>query len=202
MVNFTPTSALADVVFGLDLLGQLGGNVDIVGIYNGNTQVFQKGRPLKASIREPSKIMKHPAETGVTLADHQIIEPVQIDLPIMIPSQYYVATYQQIIAARNTATLLSVKTPVNLYQNMIIADVPHEESPEHYNAIIIYLKLEQILFEIPGATQTLPTNYSPANPANSNTVQSGLQSAASLGAQALTTATAVLSYASTAAKFF
>lgn len=201
MVNFTPTSALADVVFGLDLIGELGAKTDIVGIYNGNLQVFQKARPLKASVREPSRIMKHPAETGVTLADHQIIDPVQIDLPLMIPSQYYAATYQQIIAARNAATLFSVKTPVNVYQNMIISDVPHEESPEHFNSIIIYLKLEQILLEIPGSTQTLPANYSPADPANSNTVQSGLQSAASLGIQALAGSTAIASYASAARKF-
>src|ERR1700761_8416293 len=134
-LNFTPTSALADIEFGLDLLGELVTGTDIVGIFNGNTQVFQKARPLRASIREPSRIMKHPAETGVTLADHQVIDPVEIDLPLVIPSQYYVATYLQIIAARNAATLLSVKTPVMTYQNMIIASVPHEESPEHFNSI-------------------------------------------------------------------
>lgn len=202
MVSFTPTSALADIVFGLDLLSSLGDRVDIVGIYNDTEQLFQKARPLKASVREPSRIMKHPAETGVTLADHQIIDPVLIELPMMVPAQFYSATYQQIIATRNAATLLSVKTPVRVYQNMIIADVPHEESPEHFNAILITLRLEQILFEIPGSTQAMPANYSPADAANQNTVQSGLQSAATLGTQLLAGATGIVSYAATVRKFF
>lgn len=201
-LNFTPTSALADVVFGLDVLEQLGTSIDIIGIYNGATQMFPKGRPLKASVREPSRIMKHPAETGVTLADHQIIDPVIIDFPMMIPSQYYAATYQAVLNARNTPTLLSVKTPLRTYANMIISDMPSEYSPEHFNAVVINLRLEQILFEIPGSTQALPANYSPAAPANQNTVQSGLQSASALGTQALAGATGIISYVSAVRKFY
>lgn len=201
-VDFTPTSALADVVFGLDLLAGLGTPIDILGIYNGGTQVFQKARPLKASVLEPSRIMKHPAETGVMLADHQVIDPVEIDLPLVIPAQYYAATYQQIIQARNAATLLSVKTPVNVYQNMIISKVPLDFSPEHFNAVIITLRLEQVLFEIPGSAQPLPANYSTAAPEDQNTVQSGLVSGAQLGTQLLAGATGIVSYAATARKFF
>lgn len=201
-LNFTPTSALNDVVFGLDLLSQLGTSVDIIGIYNGATQMFPKARPLKALVREPSRIMKHPAETGVVLADYQVIDPVIIEFPVMIPSQYYAATYQQILAARNAPTLLSVKTPLRTYANMIISDVPSEYSPEHYNAVIINLKLEQILYALPGTPQQQPANYSPASPANQNTAQSGLQQGAALGTQLLAGATGIISYISTVRKFY
>lgn len=200
--NFTPTSALADVVFGLDLLSSLGSNTDNIAIYNGATQMFPKARPLKAIVREPSRIMKHPAETGVTLADYQVIDPVIIELPIMIPSQYYAATYQAILDARNAPTLLSVKTPLRTYANMIISDLPSEYSPEHYNAVIINLKLEQILYVIPGGQKVAPANYNPAAPANQNTVKSGLQQGAALGTKLLARATGIISYISTVRKFY
>jgi hypothetical protein len=190
------TSLLSDLEFGLDLLAIAGSSVDIVGIYNDTTQIYVQARPLKASVRETSKVMEHPVETGVVLSDHHIINPVEIDLPLIVPAIYYAAIYQQIKADFLAATELSVKTPVNVYGSMIIADMPHEESPEHFNAIIIGLHLKQVLFEVPGSTQPLPANYSPADAANQNTVQSGLQSASALGTQALAGATSLISYAS------
>jgi hypothetical protein len=196
MVNFTTTSLLADAEFGLDLLAMVGSSVDIVGIYNDTTQVYSQARPLKASVRESSKVMEQPVETGVVLADHHIINPVEIDLPLVVPALYYAAIYQQIKADFLAATELSVKTPVNVYGSMIIMDMPHEESPEHFNAIIIGLRFKQVLFEVPGSAQPLPANYSPATAQDQDTVQSGLQSASALGKQTLTGATSLASYAS------
>ena len=190
------TSIIADAEFGLDLLALAGGNVDIVGIYNDTSQVYVQGRPLKASVRETSKVMDHPVETGVVLSDHHIINPVEIDLPLIVPAVYYASVYQQIKTDFLAATLLSVKTPVNVYGSMVIADMPHEESPEHFNAIIIGLRLRQVLFEVPGSTQPLPANYSPAAASDENTVLSGLQSASALGRQALAGAASIASYAS------
>jgi hypothetical protein len=191
----TTTSLLSDAEFGLDLLAMAGSNVDIVGIYNDTSQVYVEARPLKASIRETSKVMEHPVETGVMLSDHHIINPVEIELPLIVPAIYYAAIYQQIKTDFLAATQLTVKTAVNVYGSMIIADMPHEESPEHFNAIILGLRLKQVLFEVPGSTQPLPANYSPAAAADQNTVQSGLQSAAAIGKQVLAGATSIVSYA-------
>lgn len=182
MVNITPQAILSDLAFGLEAFLLAGANIDILGVYDGFSQVFTDARPLRALLRETSKIMEHPAETGVVLADHHIINPVEIELPLMIKSDAYASTYQQIKAAFLAPTLLSVKTPVNVYQNMIISDMPHEEDPEHFDAIRMLLRLRQVIYFIPGAVQTLPSNYSPADADNQDTVQSGLQQGQSLSA--------------------
>jgi hypothetical protein len=195
------TSLLSDLESGLDLLALAGGSVDIVGIYDDTTQVYAQARPMKASIRETSKVMDHPVETGVQLSDHHIINPVEIELPLVVPAAYYASVYQQIKADFLAATELSVKTAVTVYGSMIIADMPHEESPEHFNVIVIGLHLKQVLFEVPGSTQPLPANYSPAAAADQDTVQSGLQSAAALGRQVLAGATSLASYATLASRF-
>ena len=135
------TSLLSDVVFGLDLLAMIGTNVDIVGIFSDTSQVYVHARPMKASVPRNLKVMDHPVETGVVLSDHHIINPVD-EIPMVVPAVYYAAVYQQIKADFLAATMLTVKTPVNVYGSMIIADMPHEESPEHFNAIIIGLHLK------------------------------------------------------------
>lgn len=168
---------ITDVLFAEEAALQylFGSLLDVVGVYNGFDQVYQSARPLRASLRETSRVMEHPAETGVVLADHHVINPVEIEIPLMIPAQSYAQTYQQIKTDFLAATLLTVKTPVTVYENMIIADMPHEEDPEYFNAITLLLHLRQVIYFIPGAAQSLPANYSPAEPDNQDTVQNGLQ---------------------------
>jgi hypothetical protein len=227
------TTALSDVATGLNLLASFGSRIDVVGIYAspnqpgpsaatgnpsssfinsllgqsnnaiGSGQMFVNARPLKATIRETSKVMEHPVESGAVLADHHIINPVEIDLPLMVASQFYVQTYQGIKNAFVNATNLTVKTPVNVFNNMIIADMPHEEDPQFFDSILIALHLKQVLFFTAGQTaaQFSQANYAPVAPANQNTLQTGLQQAVALGTRALTTASSVLSYASLAKRF-
>ena len=154
-------------------------NLDVVAILDADSmqQVFADARPLKAAVRETSRVMFHPAETGVQLADHHIINPNEIDVPLMISAANYASMYQQIKAAFVASTLLIVQMRTDVYQNMIVADMPHEESPEIYDAVVLALHLKEVLFETPNAVapQSQPAGYAPADPANSDTAQSGQQ---------------------------
>jgi hypothetical protein len=177
-----------DDVYGLNLLtGALSG--DVVAIYDTETftQLFPDARPIKATVRETSKVMEHPVETGAMIADHHIINPTEIELSLIISSDAYATAYQQIYDAFVNATNLSVQTRTDVYDNMVVMNVPHEEAPEMYDAIAVALHLREVLFVVPAsvaasstssATPAAPANYAPADPANSDTVQSGLQAPA------------------------
>jgi hypothetical protein len=184
----TPTAAVADAFYALDLLS-LGSAVDVVGVYDGFTQVFAHARPLKAGVRETSRLMEHPAENGVIIADHHVINPVEIDLSLLVPVQYYGSTYAQIRQAFVNATNLSVQTKTGVYPNMVVADMPHEETPDVYDAIAMSLRLKQVLLA-PGAS-----TYSPARPADQDTVRGGVRAAVDLARKALAAASGVASYA-------
>lgn len=202
MVAFTPPAILSDVFYGINLLTSLF-NADIVGVFDNTTlqQVFANARPMRATIRETARVMEHPSETGVTLADHKIINPVEIEIPFIVPSTSYVSIYGQIKNAFINSTLFSIQTRVNVYSNMIIANMPHEEDADMYDAVTIALNFRQILYVQPNTGGT-NANYAPKAPASANTIPSGLQSALSLTTGALTTASGVASYASTLKKFF
>lgn len=218
----TINTLVSNASFGLGLLASSGQQVDVIGIYaNGaqtglpqnnslgssvldsitgvtnNTtafgQKYPNARPMKATIRETSKVMEHPVEVGITIADHHIINPIEIEIPFIISSEFYSATYIQMRQDFLNATALSVKTRVGVYSDMIIADMPHEEDADMYDVITVSLRLRQVIYVT--SFVTLQDSFAPIDPLNSDTSQNGLQQAAAIGGKLLTAGTAVASYA-------
>lgn len=191
MVSLTPAALKSDILFGVDLLVN-NVNRDVVGVFDQTSfdQLFSDARPVRANVRESAKVMDHPLETGTTISDHHVINPKNIELTMILSSEFYSSTFQQIRGAFVNATLLSVQTKAGVYQNMIIQEVPHQEDPDMFDAITITLNMREVLFVAPssitqvqsGSSATTPANYSPADPTNDNTVNRGLQAPVPLSA--------------------
>lgn len=179
--NITPQALIQDAILGLNLITNTI-RVDIVGVYNQDsmTQVFGNARPAKASVRETSKLLNHPAETGVILSDHKVILQNEINIPMVIDSRYWSSTYQQIRNAWLNSTKLAVQTRTGVYRNMVIQNMPHEEDADMFDVITLGLNLKEVQFFAPLtiASGNQPSNYVPLNPVNNNTVLRGLQSTA------------------------
>lgn len=149
--------------------------IDVVGIYDDNfTQLFETARTIKASIKEDSKLMEHPVETGATITDFSIILPVEIELSLIAAGvDVYRAVYGQIRRAFTARTILTVQTWTGLYQNMLIQAMPHEEDPALSDAIAIGLKLKEV--QIIEAQYTQLSARQVRRPANASTVNRGQQ---------------------------
>ncbi len=158
-------------------------NVDVVGIYDVNLQpLFLDMQYMQAEIRESSQVMRHPVETGTMVADNHIINQVEINIAVMIKAEFYTSTYNQLKQAFVAGTSLIVQTRTGVQANMIIADMPHTENPDIYDGVVMHLHLIEVLYVVPSSVsaQAAPANFSPADPANTNTVQAGLKSPADL----------------------
>jgi hypothetical protein len=181
--NLTPAALLSDIRFGIDGLQLLTNvfNADTVAIFDQESlkQVFKNARPVKATVRETSRVMDYPVENGATLSDHHILNPTTIEMMFIINSEFYSEAYQQMRSAWINATKLSVQTRTGVYSNMIIAEVPHEEEPDMFNAITVALRLREVIFVIPSSS-TQPTNYAPLDAVNANTIPRGFQLAKTL----------------------
>jgi hypothetical protein len=149
--------------------------IDVVGIYDENfTQLFETARAIKASVKEDSKLMEHPVETGATITDFSIVLPVEIELALIAPGvDAYRAVYGQIRRAFTSRTVLVVQTWTGLYQNMLIQSMPHEEEPALADAIAIALKLKEVQI-VEAQYASLPARRV-RNPANASTVNRGQQ---------------------------
>lgn len=181
--NITPASILSDVKLGINLLTGAS-NTDVVGIYNQGSmrQVFKNTRPVKATIKETSKVMDYPVETGATLSDHHIINPTEIEISFILNAQNY-SDYQQMRTAWTSATTLSIQTRTGVYSNMIIWNMPHIEEPEMFDAISLSVVFREVIFIVPSASSQ-SSNYAPLSPLNSNTISRGFQLATTIVNQA------------------
>lgn len=149
-------------------------STDLVGVFDANfNQVFRQARPIRARVREISRPMEHPVETGVIITDHRIILPVEIEIIFILPAGEYRPIYQQIKQLFISAPLLSVQTRATTYKNMIIADLPHEEDPDLFDTISIALRLKEVQIAAPFA-QALPAS-SVSDITKQSTVQLGSQ---------------------------
>jgi hypothetical protein len=149
-------------------------SADVVAIYDQNfNQLFELARPLKATIKEDSKVMEHPLETGATVVDHSVILPVEIELSIIPTRGEYRDVYQRIRQSFYNRELLTVQTKTGLYQNQLIQSMPHEEEAELFDTITLALKLREAQF-VEAQFNKLPPR-AVRNPSNSSTVDKGQQ---------------------------
>lgn len=107
-------------------------------------QVFSLARPVKATVKEESKVMEHPVEDGSTITDHRVLLPVEIELALVLSSEEYRDVYQEIRELWANADLLTVQTRTGNYGNMIIYAMPHDETTDMTSGVAIGLKLKEV----------------------------------------------------------
>lgn len=143
---------------------------DVVAVFTQDyTQVFREARAIKAVVKEQSKVMEHPVESGAVITDHRIILPTEIDLSLILSSVNYQSVYNVIKQYYLNATLLVVQTRSGVYTNQLITALPHEEDPTMYAALTVALSLKQVIIV------TAQYGVVPKNPKNNNRVNRGIQ---------------------------
>ncbi len=146
-------------------------SVDVVGIYNKEfRQLLQTARPIKAVVKPEAALMKQPLETGATIVDHRIINPIEIELSLVLNGDEYINTYHQAAQLFKNGELLTIQTRSGVYANMVISKMPHEESPDNIDVFMVAMSLEEARFATAQAG-----NYVPRNPTQAKTVQRGEQ---------------------------
>lgn len=144
---------------------------DVVAVFDASfNQVFENARAIKASIREESKTMEHPVETGSTITDHRVKLPTIIELSVVLKSDGYQDTFQQIKDVYNRADLLTVQTRTGSYANMLIQSIPHDETPDMFDTVAVAITLKEVAFVTPAFAA-----YKVADPKHSNKTKRGEQ---------------------------
>ena len=144
--------------------------VDQVAIFDKDyNQLFRQAKSIKVVVKENSKLMEHPIETGAIITDHRIIMPIEIDMSLILASSDYSDVYKSIKQYYTNATTLIIQTRSAIYTNQLIEALPHEEDPNMYDALTIALSLKQVVY--------VAAKYAPAPkyPSNTNTQDRGAQ---------------------------
>src|ERR1700692_1066036 len=150
---------------------------EVVGIFDPATgaRLFLNASAMKANVGRNSKIMDHPKEDGSPVSDYKIILPIEIELGILIDSTDIDQTYSLIATAFLSSKFLTVRTNAGTYANMVIAAMPHDESPDMWGMLVIALKLREIQL-VTVQFQSLAAT-SVAAPTDQSTINTGQQTA-------------------------
>lgn len=184
--------AITDVIFGAASIAQSlirpTKAVDVVAITGaGFTPMFTEARPLTASVYELADIMEHPLETGAVIADHIVFKPIEIELPLVCVGEIaYRSTYALIRSTFLAGTLLTIRTRTGSYPNMVITDLPHEETPDVFDGIAIRMRLREAHFVTP---KTGLSNEQVQDSKQASTANKGAQQTSTTGSAAATNAT-------------
>jgi hypothetical protein len=161
-----------------DFIGSLLPNYkarDTVGIFDEfGQQLFTEARSIKARVSPSAKQMQHPAENGVTITDHRIINPVSIELSLIIAAKDYKNVYENLYQAFQNGDFLSIHVKAKVYDKQVIEALPHEEDPERHDTLLIALKTIQIQYV------TSQFSVQPKDPINATTIPQGTKAATGL----------------------
>lgn len=121
--------------------------MDVVALLDASgAQVFVTARPMKATVKESSKSMEHPLETGATIVDHRIILPLEIELSVLLTEADGPAVYQQLRAVFLRGDLLTLQTRAGSYSNLLLEAIPHDESPDMFDGLAVSVSLKEVVF--------------------------------------------------------
>lgn len=118
-------------------------------------QMFSQCRAMSATISRTSTLAEHPLETGNTIVDFKIIKPNTITLKMIIPDDAYRAVYKEIEQAWLSSATFIVQTWASSFANMVITDLPHDETPDSAGSISLSLTLKEVVW-FTSTVETMP----------------------------------------------
>lgn len=152
-------------------------SADVVGIFDSSfRQVFIDARPLNVKILENSQLMEHPLETGSTIVDHAVVLPIEIEMALLVVSDNFRDVYQQIRQAWLSKEKFTIQTKTGSYPDMVIMSIPHDETPEMFDAIAMAVKFKEAKFVEPQFESLPPSavkNKSDSDTKNAGQKQGG-----------------------------
>ena len=147
--------------------------VDVVGVFGQKSyaQLFKAARAVKANVLESSKLMDHPKENGSLVTDFRIIRPAEIELGVICTGASYKDVFKEIKYTFTNAIICTVTTRADAYMNMVIESMPHDETPDMADVIMVPLRMREVQ-EFASQYQALPAEQV-AKPTDQSTVQRG-----------------------------
>jgi len=120
-------------------------SVDVVRVTDSEgRQVFAMARALKAGVMDDSEFFQHPLEDGNKTTDFKIDKPKTIQLGVMIPTDTYQPVYSSLVDAKVRGEQFIIQTRAGTFTNMVIKAMPHEESAEYGDCLVMQLTFEEV----------------------------------------------------------
>lgn len=140
---------------------------------NGN-QILSSVVSIGASVAPTKTFAKHQIENGQVVVDDQYDNPTSLTLRVILNPSDYLDVYKTIKLLYENVTNFTIQTKVDVYSNMYLESIPHEEDPSMFNTVSMSLEFTEQLI-VASETQVLSTG-DVSNQSDASTTDSGTKS--------------------------
>lgn len=124
---------------------------------------------------EPSKLCEHPIENGSVITDHKILEPRRGTLTIAMPAYLQEIVIKELREYHKKSTPLSVHDVADIYNNMIITNIPHTTDVKTADRLVFTVDMKEVVIVDP---QYVALDLKQVkNAKNASTVKKGIKQA-------------------------
>lgn len=134
-------------------------------------QIFTATSPIRVSVRESKKATQFAVEDGSERSDHVVTAATEISFDLFIRDEWARNGYEEIRQAWRENRLVTVQTSVSSYPDMLILDIPHDETQEGGGSIRIPVRMQEWRTYEPQYGELPPAKVKNKN--QSSTVQAG-----------------------------
>ena len=134
-------------------------------------QIFTATSPIRVSVRESKKATQFAVEDGSERSDHVVTAATEISFDLFISDDRARNAYEEIRQAWRTNQLVTVQTSVSSYPDMLILDIPHDETQDAGGSIRIPVRMQEWRTYEPQYGELPPAKVKNKN--QSSTVQAG-----------------------------
>ncbi len=129
---------------------------------------------IGVSVSISKTFAQHSLENSEVVVDDQYDNPDQLTLRVILNPSDYTSVYKQIKEYYEAITNFTIQTKVDVFTDMYLMGMPHEEDPSMFNTIAMNLSFtQQIIVE---STTTSISVADVSNAGDSDTTDSGSKS--------------------------
>lgn len=147
-------------------------NQDLVAILDNDSlePIFSASIPMRVSVNPSKMITQYQVEDGTIRNDHVVDNPLEMNIDLLL-SDLKRAEYLGLEQSFNELRLVIVQTTISSYRNMIIEAMPHDETVDFGENVLLNIRLIEWREITPSYGDLPPKKV--VNKNKSSTVKSG-----------------------------
>lgn len=132
---------------------------NVVALYDENSNpILESCIIYSVKVENSAQLAEHPLEDGSRMVDHKIFLPKELSVVIYLSETGYSSEYQTIKSLYEERKFITAQLKNDVYSNLQIVGLPHEESNANINRLIVQINLkEAIVVTSKVAGYTAPT---------------------------------------------
>jgi hypothetical protein len=102
--------------------------------------------PMSVTLHHPTKVVRHPVETGQVIMDNKVIMPSEITVTCFVEIPHYPEVKDMLMKYLDDTTggmLCDIETKTDAYEKMLLYDLVEKQTKDKYDVVEIDLKYIQ-----------------------------------------------------------